>query len=72
MAHAILACLALHGNLLDPLSDDTREGEMSCPAPAQTFLQVGLGPSSDEHAMAELSKAPAGLTHSGNLLLQGQ
>ena len=34
MAHAILACLALHGNLLDPLSDDTREGEMSCPAPA--------------------------------------
>ena len=34
MAHAILARLALHGNLLDPLSDDTIEGEMSCPAPA--------------------------------------
>ena len=33
-AHATLAHLALHGNLLDPLSGDTREGEMSCPAPA--------------------------------------
>lgn len=34
MAPAILALLALHGSFLDSLSDDTREGEISCPTPA--------------------------------------
>ena len=40
----------------------------------QTLLQVGLGPSSEEHAMAELGlvRHKSALTHSGSLLLQGQ
>ena len=40
----------------------------------QTLLQVGLGSSSDEHAIAELRpvRHQSGVTHSGSLLLQGQ
>ena len=39
----------------------------------QTLLLVGLGPSSEEHAMAELRpvRHQSGLTHSCSLLLQG-
>ena len=40
-------------------------------ASTQTLLQVVLGPSSEEHAMAELRpvRHQSGLTHSGSLLL---
>ena len=39
----------------------------------QTLLLVGLGPSSEEHAMAELRpvRYQSGLTHTCSLLLQG-
>ena len=39
----------------------------------QTLLLVGLGPSSEKHAMAELRpvRHQSGLTHSGSLIVQG-
>ena len=57
-----------------PIIVSTQDGITDRPGQiTQTLLLVGLGPSSEKHAMAELRpvRHQSGLTHSGSLIVQG-